>query len=70
MDWLEVNGASLRYELSGRGGETVLLVHELGGALDSWDPVMPALQQDFRVLRALRWGRGSRCGSRRNIRTG
>ena len=63
MDWLEVNGASLRYELSGRGGETVLLVHELGGALDSWDPVMPA-------LRALRWGRGSRCGSRRNIRTG
>ena len=51
MDWLEVNGASLRYELSGCGGETVLLVHELGGMLDSWDPVMPALQQDFRVLR-------------------
>ena len=51
MDWMDVNGASLRYELSGDGADTVLLVHELGGALDSWDPVMSALQKDFRVLR-------------------
>jgi 3-oxoadipate enol-lactonase len=51
MKWMEVNGASLRYELSGDGAETVLLVHELGGALDSWNPSMLALQKDFRVLR-------------------
>lgn len=56
MKWLEVNGVSLRYELSGKSGEddapqTVVLVHELGGCLDSWDETLPAFQREFRVLR-------------------
>ena len=51
MDWIEVNGVSLRYELAGHGAETVVLVHELGGALESWDETLPAFQRDYRTLR-------------------
>jgi 3-oxoadipate enol-lactonase len=51
MDWIEANGASLRYELSGQGAETLVLIHELGGTLESWDLVLPVLQNNFRVLR-------------------
>ena len=52
MKWLEVNGVSLRYELSGRAAaQTVVLVHELGGCLDSWDETLPAFQREFRTLR-------------------
>jgi 3-oxoadipate enol-lactonase len=51
MNWIEVNGVSLRYELAGRGSETVVLVHEAGGSLESWDDVLPALQARYRTLR-------------------
>lgn len=51
MEWIEINGVALRYELSGAGSVPLLLIHELGGSLESWDPVLPALQKDFRVLR-------------------
>lgn len=51
MDWIEVNGVSLRYELAGSGAETVVLVHELGGCLESWDETLSAFQHEFRTLR-------------------
>lgn len=53
MQWCEVNGVSLRYELSGvdASAETVVLVHELGGTLESWDETLPAFQREFRTLR-------------------
>ena len=53
MKWIDVNGVSLRYELSGAGADaqTVVLVHELGGCLDSWDETLPAFQREFRTLR-------------------
>ncbi len=51
MNWIEVNGTSLRYELSGSGDATLVLVHEMGGTLDSWDQVLPALNNTRRVLR-------------------
>jgi len=51
MNFVEVNGTSLRYELSGEGPTTLVLVHEMGGTLDSWDAVMPALINSRRVLR-------------------
>ena len=35
MPWIEANGASLRYELSGSGAETLVLMHEAGGCLES-----------------------------------
>ncbi len=51
MDWIEVNGTSLRYELSGAGDKVLVLVHEMGGTLDSWDQVIPLLSPGRRVLR-------------------
>jgi 3-oxoadipate enol-lactonase len=51
MNWIEVNGTSLRYELSGTGQTTLVLVHEMGGTLDSWDQVLPALNNTRQVLR-------------------
>ena len=35
MDFIEVNGTALRYELRGSGARTVVLLHEMGGALES-----------------------------------
>lgn len=51
MDWMDTNGACLRYDLSGEGAETLVLVHEMGGSIESWDHVIPTLRRSFRVLR-------------------
>ena len=51
MNWIDVNGTSLRYDLSGSGKSTLVLVHEMGGALESWDQVVPAVNNTRRVLR-------------------
>lgn len=51
MNWIEVNGTSLRYDLSGAGETTLVLVHEMGGTLESWDQCLPALNNARRVLR-------------------
>jgi 3-oxoadipate enol-lactonase len=51
MPWIEANGASLRYELSGNGNETLVLVHEAGGCLESYEDALPGLEKEFRVLR-------------------
>ena len=51
MNWIDVNRTALRYELSGSGKTTLVLVHEMGGTLDSWDQVLPALNHARQVLR-------------------
>ena len=51
MPWIESNGASLRYELSGTGAQTLVLVHEAGGCLESFEEALPPLEKQFRVLR-------------------
>lgn len=51
MPWIEANGASLRYELSGSGKQTLVLVHEAGGCLESYEDTLPGLEKEFRVLR-------------------
>jgi 3-oxoadipate enol-lactonase len=51
MPWIETNGASLRYELSGTGNQTLVLMHEAGGCLESYEDALPGLEKDFRVLR-------------------
>jgi 3-oxoadipate enol-lactonase len=51
MPWIEANGASLRYALSGSGTETLVLMHEAGGCIESYDDAMPGLEKEFRVLR-------------------
>ena len=43
MEFLELNGTSLRYELKGSKGPLVVLIHEMGGLLENWDEVVPAL---------------------------
>ena len=40
MDFIEANGVGLRCELSGGGDRTLVLVHEMGGSLESWDPAL------------------------------
>ena len=51
MPWIESNGASLRYELSGSGKDTLVLMHEAGGCIESYEDALPGLEKDFRVLR-------------------
>jgi 3-oxoadipate enol-lactonase len=51
MDFIELDGVGLRYELSGKGDRTLVLVHEMGGSLESWDDVAPRFTESRRVLR-------------------
>ena len=51
MDFIEINGVGLRCELSGKGDHTLVLIHEMGGALESWDDVAPRFAETRRVLR-------------------
>ncbi len=53
MAWIEANGVTLEYLVEGPAeGKPLVLIHELGGTLYSWDAVMPALTDaGFRVLR-------------------
>jgi len=61
MHFIEVNGTGLRYELTGadnsadnggdNGARTVVLIHEMGGSLESWDGVAALLAARRRVLR-------------------
>ncbi len=58
MPFMDANGVSLHYELAGAGGPTVVLMHELGGTLNSWDAVAPRLAKKYRVLRYDQRGAG------------
>jgi 3-oxoadipate enol-lactonase len=51
MDFAVINGAGLRYELTGKGERTLVLVHEMGGSLESWDGVARRFTDSRRVLR-------------------
>ena len=43
MEWVEANGAVFRADRVGGGdGHPLLLIHELGGDLESWDPALAA----------------------------
>jgi len=57
MSWADLDGIGLHYELAGTGPSLVLL-HELGGSLESFDGMMPALTQLFQVLRVDQRGAG------------
>jgi 3-oxoadipate enol-lactonase len=57
MSWADLDGIGLHYELAGTGPSLVLL-HELGGSLESFDGMMPTLIEHFRVLRFDQRGAG------------
>jgi 3-oxoadipate enol-lactonase len=58
VPFLDANGVSLHYEVAGRRGPVVVLLHELGGTLNSWDAVAPHLAARYRVLRYDQRGAG------------
>src|ERR1700686_920688 len=58
VPFIDANGVSLHYELAGTRGPAVVLIHELGGTLNSWDAVAPRLAGRFRVLRYDQRGSG------------
>src|ERR1700738_5578026 len=69
MDFIELDGVTLRYELSGKGDRTLVLVHEMGGSLESWDDVVPRFAESRRVLRYDTRGAGMslKVGGKRGI---
>src|SRR5260370_36334138 len=54
----EYPDVSLHYCVSGGGPRSLVLIHELAGTLESFDRVVPALEADFRILRADQRGAG------------
>lgn len=59
MNWIEVNQTALRYQLlpARRADAPVLvLVHEMGGSLESWDGLCSTLYGELTLLRySIRW---------------
>ncbi|PXW24816.1 alpha/beta fold hydrolase [Paraburkholderia caballeronis] len=51
MPWCNASGVSIRYEVAGSGDRPLLLAHELGGSLRSWDAVVAELGDDFTIVR-------------------
>jgi len=51
VDFVEVDDVALRCEFTGGGDRTLVLVHEMGGSLESWDDVAPRFAGIRRVLR-------------------
>jgi 3-oxoadipate enol-lactonase len=51
MEFAEIKGAALRYEVSGKGERTLVLVHEMGGSLESWDEAARLFSTSRQVLR-------------------
>lgn len=56
-EFIDATGVSLHYAVSGEG-PGMILFHELGGSLHSWDGVVPTLEAEFRVLRFDQRGHG------------
>ncbi len=50
MNFIEANGVSLRYAVEG-AGKPVVLIHEMGGMMESWGHVAPILAASRRVIR-------------------
>src|SRR5262249_34321187 len=55
---MTANGINIHYQTAGSSGPVVVLLHEMGGSLDSWDAVAPGLAERFRVVRYDQRGAG------------
>jgi 3-oxoadipate enol-lactonase len=55
---MTANGVSIHYQTAGNSGPVVVLLHEMGGSLDSWDAVTPGLAEHYRVVRYDQRGAG------------
>ncbi len=56
--WIDLDGVSLRYEYRRGRGPVLVLLHELGGSLESWDDVVALLPADVAILRYDQRGAG------------
>lgn len=56
--WVSLDGVCLRYSDNGRPGRPLVLLHEMGGSLESWDPVLDLLPEGLRVIRCDMRGAG------------
>lgn len=54
---MDANGISIHYQVAG-SGPSVVLLHEMGGTLASWDSVAPELSKSYRTLRYDQRGSG------------
>jgi 3-oxoadipate enol-lactonase len=59
MHWAMLDRASIRYERTGDGPQPLVLLHEMGGSLESWDALVPFLAQQFTVIRCDQRGAGN-----------
>lgn len=50
MNFIDANGVSLRYVVEGVG-KPIVLIHEMGGTLESWGLVAPLLASHRKVIR-------------------
>ncbi len=56
-EFIEVGGVRFRYRIEG-AGDWLVFVHGVGGSLEQWDKVVPALGGRFRTLRYDQRGHG------------
>lgn len=50
--WLRVNGVSLRYQITGSGSDTLVLLPSTGKSLEYWDEMLPSLTAPNRRILA------------------
>lgn len=56
MPLIEANGIVQEYDLTGpEGGAPLVLIHELGGSMQSWERCLPALQESGRRVLRYNW---------------
>jgi 3-oxoadipate enol-lactonase len=51
IGWVDTGRVSLRYQRGGSGPTCLVLLHEMGGTLESWDFAVPALSKTRQTLR-------------------
>ncbi len=54
MQFADANGVSLRFQTKQGAGPTIVLIHEMGGALESWDYVWPLLKDQAAIRMDMR----------------
>jgi 3-oxoadipate enol-lactonase len=55
MDFLEINGAGMRYDVTGDGPHTLVLLHEMCGSIEVYDELLPMVLPGRRIIR-YDWG--------------
>ncbi|KAF1018438.1 MAG: 3-oxoadipate enol-lactonase 2 [Paracidovorax wautersii] len=67
LHWAHLDGISIRYTDNGKQGRPLLLLHEMGGSLESWGGVLAALPPRQRIIRCDMRGAGGSEKIRREV---